>query len=74
MDRRTGATGLGAERTCDLGRCRSLHERVVAWDEGRSFTVKPAPISTSPMPIDDYVEEDLARFRLRPQWAAAPEG
>lgn len=32
------ATGVGAERTCELRRGRDLHERVVAWEEGRSFT------------------------------------
>ena len=32
------ATGVGAERTCELAGKRDLHERVIAWDEGRSFT------------------------------------
>ncbi len=31
-------TGVDAERTCELAGGRRLHERVVAWDEGRSFT------------------------------------
>jgi hypothetical protein len=29
--------GIGAERTCDLGGNRTISERWVAWDEGRSF-------------------------------------
>ena len=32
------ATGVGAERACELPRGKGLRERVVAWDEGRSFT------------------------------------
>lgn len=32
------AMGVGAVRTCELGHGRELHERFVAWDEGRSFT------------------------------------
>jgi len=30
--------GLGAERTCDLRGGITVHERWLAWDEGRSFT------------------------------------
>ena len=30
--------GVGAERTCKLAAHRTIHERWVAWDEGRSFT------------------------------------
>ena len=30
--------GVGAERTCDLRGGITVHERWVAWDEGRSFT------------------------------------
>ena len=30
--------GVGAERTCDLVSSQTIHERWVAWDEGRSFT------------------------------------
>jgi hypothetical protein len=30
--------GVGAERTCELMGHRIIHERWVAWDEGRSFT------------------------------------
>jgi hypothetical protein len=30
--------GVGAERTCELVGHRTIHERWVAWDEGRSFT------------------------------------
>jgi hypothetical protein len=30
--------GVGAERTCELVGHRIIHERWVAWDEGRSFT------------------------------------
>jgi hypothetical protein len=31
-------SGVGAERTCELAGKRALHERFVAWEEGRSFT------------------------------------
>ena len=31
------ARGVGAERTCELVGHRIIHERWVAWDEGRSF-------------------------------------
>jgi hypothetical protein len=31
------AQGVGAERTCELVGKRTIHERWVAWDEGRSF-------------------------------------
>lgn len=30
--------GVGAERSCELAGHRIIHERWVAWDEGRSFT------------------------------------
>jgi hypothetical protein len=30
--------GVGAERTCELVGHRTIHERWVDWDEGRSFT------------------------------------
>ena len=30
--------GVGAERTCELVGHRTIHERWVAWEEGRSFT------------------------------------
>src|SRR5262245_58747338 len=29
--------GIGAERTCELVGNRTIHERWIAWDEGRSF-------------------------------------
>lgn len=32
------AQGVGAERTCELANHRIIHERWVAWEEGRSFT------------------------------------
>jgi hypothetical protein len=32
------AQGVGAERTCELAGHRTITERWVAWDEGRSFT------------------------------------
>src|SRR4051812_45229651 len=32
------SSGVGAERVCELGGTRSLHERVIAWEEGVSFT------------------------------------
>lgn len=32
------ACGVGAERVCELGGRRAVTERIVAWDEGRSFT------------------------------------
>jgi hypothetical protein len=42
------ATGVGAERACDLGHNRSLHERVIAWNEGVSYTYEStdAPMMT----------------------------
>jgi hypothetical protein len=30
--------GVGAERTCELAGNLTIHERWIAWDEGRSFT------------------------------------
>lgn len=30
--------GVGAERVCELGHDRSVTERIVAWEEGSSFT------------------------------------
>ncbi len=30
--------GVGAERVCELAGRRTLHERVIVWEEGRSFT------------------------------------
>ena len=54
------ATGVGAERTCNLGGSRTLHERVVAWDEGRSFT---------------YESSDAPLMRLaRNTWSVTPVG
>ena len=32
------ACGVGAERVCELGGERAVRERIVAWDEGRSFS------------------------------------
>lgn len=32
------AVGVGAERTCELGGARTLHEKVVAWEDGKTFT------------------------------------
>lgn len=54
------ATGVGAERTCELGGNRHLHERVVAWDEGRSFT---------------YESTDAPMMKLaRNTWSVTPMG
>ena len=32
------AVGVGAERACELAGDRVLHERVIAWEDGSSFT------------------------------------
>jgi ligand-binding SRPBCC domain-containing protein len=56
----TCTTGVGAERTCELGGSRRLHERFVAWDEGRSFT---------------YESTDAPMMKLaRNRWSVTPEG
>lgn len=54
------ASGVGAERVCDLGHGRSNHERVIAWEEGRSFT---------------YESTDAPMMRLaRNTWSVTPMG
>lgn len=42
------ACGVGAERVCELGGQRAVRERIVAWDEGCSFTYEStdAPMMT----------------------------
>jgi hypothetical protein len=54
------STGVGAERTCELGGRRSLRERIVAWEEGISFT---------------YESTDAPMMKLaRNRWSVTPEG
>jgi ligand-binding SRPBCC domain-containing protein len=56
----TCSAGVGAERTCELGGGRALHERFVAWDEGRSFT---------------YESTDAPMMKLaRNKWSVTPMG
>ena len=53
-------SGVGAERTCELGGGRTLRERIVAWDEGASFT---------------YESRDAPLMKLaRNRWSVKPEG
>ncbi|MEK7863590.1 MAG: SRPBCC family protein [Chloroflexota bacterium] len=53
-------SGVRAERTGELRGSRSLHERVVAWDEGRSFT---------------YESTDAPMMKLaRNRWSVTPAG
>ena len=71
------ATGVGAERTCELAGRRDLHERVIDWDEGRSFTYEStdAPMmklarnrwSVTPMGARSLVTSD-AELELRGGW------
>lgn len=58
----TGAcrSGVGAQRTCELGHGRRNHERVIAWHEGHSFT---------------YESTDAPMMRLaRNTWSVTPMG
>jgi hypothetical protein len=52
--------GVGAERTCDLRGSIAIHERWLAWDEGRSFTYEGVGI-----PLVS---------RARNEWTVQPEG
>jgi hypothetical protein len=52
--------GVGAERTCELVGHWIIHERWVAWDEGRSFTCEGSGI-----PLVN---------RTANRWSALPHG
>ena len=54
------SSGVGAERVCDLGHRREMHERVTAWTEGQSFTYESAD---APM-----------MKRARNTWSIQPDG
>lgn len=52
--------GVGTERVCELGAGRSNRERVIAWDEGRSYT---------------YVSFDAPMMKeARNTWSVTPMG
>ena len=54
------SSGVGAERTCELAGNRSLHERIIAWEEGSAFT---------------YESTDAPMMKLaRNRWSVRPEG
>jgi hypothetical protein len=57
-------SGVGAARRCDLPNNEYIYERVIAWDEGRSYAVEV---------YDDHSEEgwpckdQIAQFKLADQ-------
>lgn len=54
------AIGVGAERACEIVGDRTLHERVIAWEEGTSYT---------------YESTDAPMMALaRNRWSVRPEG
>ena len=72
--------GLGAERQCTLKDGRNyIHERVVDWQEGRSYRIE---VFGGTMPLDDIVAELAVTpapsgstlrmtMRYRPRWGLA---